>query len=214
MKMSGMRNWPEGWIVTLIVGILLSAIAGAQFALSIDPVSGARAVIRLTARTSLALFLLAFTAASLRRLAPTPLTIWLQRNRRYVGLSFAFSHALHLMAIVTLARLNPAKFHELTNVVTYVGGGLAYIFIVLLVMTSFDRTAALLGYRKWRALHLIGMWYIWLSFALNFGKRVPMSGWYLIPVLFVFGAAIIRLAARIRPPNGDGRAAVGRASLN
>ena len=63
---------------------------------------GLRAVVRLTARTSLLLFLLAFAASAAYRLRPGPGTRWLLANRRYVGLSFASSHLVHLLAIVAV----------------------------------------------------------------------------------------------------------------
>ncbi len=58
-------------------------------------VDGVRMVIRFTARTSLVLFCLAFSAAALARLWPNASTRWLRRNRRYLGVSFAASHAIH-----------------------------------------------------------------------------------------------------------------------
>ncbi|MCC0176386.1 hypothetical protein I4641_05270 [Waterburya agarophytonicola K14] len=45
------------------------------------------------------LFLLAFTASSLRRLKATPITNWLLSNRHYLGLSMAISHGFHAIAI-------------------------------------------------------------------------------------------------------------------
>ncbi|MEM8721589.1 MAG: hypothetical protein AAGE84_20220 [Cyanobacteria bacterium P01_G01_bin.39] len=58
-----------------------------------------RIAIRFTARTSCILFLLAFTASSLRRIQSNPLTNWLVTNRRYLGLSMAISHGFHALAM-------------------------------------------------------------------------------------------------------------------
>lgn len=69
--------------------------------------------------------------------------------------------------------------------------GLAYVFIALMVVTSFDHMAAWLGPR----LQLTGMWHIWLSFALNFGKRIARDGMYALPVALIVLAALLRLAA-------------------
>lgn len=190
----GFRGWP----LTAAMGALLLLLAGVTFLEAASLTDGLRAVIRLTARTSLVLFLLAFSASSLARLFPGAMTGWLLQNRRYVGLSFAFSHAIHFAAIVALARTDYETFHRLTNIVTYLGGGLAYVFIVLMVLTSFDRTAALLGHRSWRWLHVTGMWYLWLSFALNFGKRIPQGAGYAVPVSFILLALLLRLLAMRR----------------
>jgi methionine sulfoxide reductase heme-binding subunit len=72
---------------------------------------GVRAIIRLTARTSVALFLLAFTASAAFRLWGGRLPRWLLVNRRYLGLSFAVSHfapARRMGAAAGGARTAPA----------------------------------------------------------------------------------------------------------
>jgi hypothetical protein len=64
--------------------------------------------------------------------------------------------------------------------------------------TSFDRTAAWLGPRKWRLLHLIGGWYIWISFAVAIGKRVPFDSFYWPMAVLVLAIAVVRLIAMLR----------------
>ena len=87
------QNWFDGWrllaLLTLVLIALCVWIAGMrQF-----EVEGVRMVIRFTARTSLLLFCLAFSAGALARLRPNAWTRWQRRNRRYLGVSFAASHA-------------------------------------------------------------------------------------------------------------------------
>ena len=106
---------------------------------------------------------------------PSEATRWQRRNRRYLGVSFAVSHFIHLGAILALASVDRALFWKLTNITTIVLAGTAYLFIAAMAATSFDRTAAWLGPRKWRLLHLLGGWYIWISFAIAVGKRVPLE---------------------------------------
>ena len=101
--MTARQAWNTGWRLTGVVGTAVTALALTAFVLTPDPVEGTRLAIRLTARTSLALFLLAFTASALVRLRPSPFTHWLRANRRYVGVSFAVSHAVHLAAVIALA---------------------------------------------------------------------------------------------------------------
>ena len=64
--------------------------------------------------------------------------------------------------------------------------------------TSFDRTAAWLGPRKWRLLHLVGGWYIWISFAVAIGKRVPLDRFYWPMAALILAAGLVRLAAMWR----------------
>jgi hypothetical protein len=81
----------SGWRLTWILVIAI-AVGSATAAAIVGGVDGANLGIRITARTSAVLFLLAFTASSLYQLWPTPTTKWIRRNRRYLGVGFAGSH--------------------------------------------------------------------------------------------------------------------------
>jgi DMSO/TMAO reductase YedYZ heme-binding membrane subunit len=161
-------------------------------------VDGVRMVIRFTARTSLLLFCLAFSAGALARLWPTPWTRWQRRNRRYLGVSFAASHAIHAVAIACFAAMSPPLFMEATSAASYVFGGIGYAFIIAMTATSFDRTAAAIGQRGWRLLHLLGGYYLWFQFMVSFGKRIPGTPLYslfLIPLLVVLTLRLIAMAS-------------------
>lgn len=190
--------WLQGWP---LLGVLAAVLAlAALTALASAPGSdGIRMAIRLTARTSLALFLLAFTASALARACQNPWTRWQLRNRRQLGLGFAFSHLLHALAIVALATFHPTVFAGLGGPSMLLAGGSTYLVILAMAATSFDRTAKLIGPLAWRRLHLFGAWYVWLSFMVTFGKRavLDMSYWPFIGVLL--GACALRLVFSHRP---------------
>jgi DMSO/TMAO reductase YedYZ heme-binding membrane subunit len=198
IAMSRGQNWIESW--RLLAALTLSLIALSLWiaAMRQFEVEGVRMVIRFTARSSLLLFCLAFSAAALARLWPNTWTRWQRRNRRYLGVSFAVSHFIHLGVILALASVDQALFWKLTNISTIVLAGSAYLFIAAMAATSFDRTAAWLGPRKWRLLHLVGGWYIWISFAVAVGKRVPLDRFYWPMAALVLAAAIVRLLAMSR----------------
>ena len=188
----------NGWRLTGVLSLLLSAMALYLLSLQGWDAEGLRLVIRATARTSLVLFVLAFTASAMVELLPNEVTRWQRHNRRYLGISFAVSHLIHLIAIVSLASIDAALFWKLTNINTIVLAGAAYLFIAAMAATSFDRTAAWLGPRKWRLLHLLGGWYIWISFAVAVGKRVPIDRFYWPMAALVLAAGIVRLVAMWR----------------
>jgi sulfoxide reductase heme-binding subunit YedZ len=196
------QNWFEGWrlfaVLTLVLAGLCVWIAGMrQF-----EVEGVRMVIRFTARTSLLLFCLAFSAAALARLWPNGWTRWLRRNRRPLGVSFATSHAIHAFAIACFAAMAPADYMAATSTASYVFGGVGYAFIIAMTATSFDRTAAALGPRAWRMLHLTGGYYLWFQFVVSFGKRIPgmpLYALFLIPLLVVMALRLIAMASAPAP---------------
>jgi DMSO/TMAO reductase YedYZ heme-binding membrane subunit len=206
IAMSERQSWFEGWRLLAVLTLSLIALSLWIASMRQFEVEGVRMVIRFTARSSLLLFCLAFSAAALARLWPNAWTRWQRRNRRYLGLSFAASHAIHAVAIVAFANMDPAGFAEATSAASYIFGGVGYAVIIAMGATSFDRTAALLGPRNWRALHLIGGYYLWFQFMVSFGKRVPAMPVYaafLIPLLAVMALRLIAMAAHPR-----GRAAV------
>jgi methionine sulfoxide reductase heme-binding subunit len=192
------ENWFEGWrLLATLTAILIALciwIAGMrQF-----EAEGVRMVIRFTARSSLLLFCLAFSAGSLARLRPNAWTRWQRRNRRYLGLGFAASHALHAIAIGTFGTIDPAGFAAATSPASYIFGGIGYAFITAMAATSFDRTAALIGPRAWRGLYVVGGYYLWLQFMVSFGKRIPdmpLYGLFLIPPLAVLALRLIAMTS-------------------
>src|SRR4030095_11918755 len=141
-------------------GVIVALCAMTLATTGVDE-EGVRAIIRLTARTSLALFLLAFTASAAFRLWGGRWPRWLLVNRRYLGLSFAVSHFLHLLAIVVLAARFPDRFWGGTRASTMVVGGSGYVFVALMAATSNDASVAWLGPRRWKALHTVGAYWLW-----------------------------------------------------
>jgi methionine sulfoxide reductase heme-binding subunit len=190
------QSWFEGWQLVAALTLILIALSVWIAGMRQFEVDGVRMVIRFTARTSLLLFCLAFSAAALARLWPNPWTRWQRRNRRYLGLSFAASHAIHAMVIIRFAAMAPADYMTATSAATYLFGGIGYAFIIAMTATSFDRTVAAIGPRAWRILHLAGGYYLWFQFMVSFGKRIPAMPLYavfLIPLLAVMALRLIAM---------------------
>ena len=184
--------WIVGWASLALVAMTISVFAAAG-----TGEDGVRMLIRATARSSLALFSLAFAASSLRRLVHVPATAWLLRNRRYLGLSFAVSHALHLAGIVALAEGWPESFAR-TSTTTLIGGGLGYGFVAAMAATSNDRAVAWLGRRRWRLLHLTGSWLLWGIFASSYVPRAVRAPGYLPLAVLPVAVLGVRVAAWLR----------------
>lgn len=188
-----------GWAVVGWAAVAIVAIQAASLAVAGTGEEGVRLAVRASARTSVALFSLAFAAASLFRLWPTAFTRWLLANRRYVGVSFAVSHGFHLAGLIVLARLAPGFTPD---PVTLVVGGLGYVFVAAMTATSFDRTAAWLGPRRWRLLHKTGAYYVWFVFFVSY---LPVGPPRLVPSLFfavVVAVPALRFAAWRRARRG------------
>jgi DMSO/TMAO reductase YedYZ heme-binding membrane subunit len=195
MKSAQRRTWFEGLSLLALLTFVLAGLCVWIAGMRQFEVEGVRMVIRFTARTSLLFFCLAFSAAALARLVPNAFTRWQLRNRRYLGLTFAASHALHAGAIIVFAEMDPAGFAMATNLASYIFGGIGYAVIIAMAATSFDRTEALIGPRAWRALHLVGGYYLLLQFTVSFGKRIPAMPHYSLFLIPLFAVLALRLIA-------------------
>ena len=197
--MQSRQTWFDGWRLFALLSLTLLALSTWIAGMRGFEVDGVRMVIRFTARTSLLLFCLAFSAAALALLWPHAWTRWLRRNRRYLGVSFAASHAIHLAAIAAFAAMDPVGYAAATSISSYIFGGLGYALIMAMTVTSFDRTAAAIGARAWRRLHLVGGYYLLFQFMVSFGKRIPdmpLYALFLIPLVAVFALRMIAMAPR------------------
>lgn len=177
-------------------GILGAAalVLAVEVALSTD----IRMLIRATARTSVTWFVLAFVARPLTALGAVRPGKWLLRNRRYLGLAMAISHGGHLVAIAVLARQEGSLFWDKLAVTTLVGGGFGYLILAAMVATSWDGAQAWLGRRRWRALHLTGMWTLWLIFTSSYAPAAHSSVVAAVATVALVGAAVIRVSAATR----------------
>lgn len=186
---------------SLVVGAALAAVAmlgGAAFAAGWSE-AGVRIVVRATAKVGIVLFALAFSASSLRVFWRSGASAWLLRNRRYVGLSFAVFHFLHLAALATLAVAFPEPFLGELNAVTLIGGGLAYALLLAMVVTSTDAAVRRLGRRSWKRLHTLGSWTIWVIFVQSYVPRAILEGPIYIPFAALpFAVLGLRVARALR----------------
>jgi methionine sulfoxide reductase heme-binding subunit len=75
-------------------------------------------------------------------------------------------------------------------------GGIAYAFIFAMAATSSDRSAAWLGPRKWKVLHKVGSYYIWLTFVVVLVTFALDEPRYWLGVVILFLALVLRVLAR------------------
>ncbi|MEO8375667.1 MAG: hypothetical protein ABI471_10615 [Sphingomonas bacterium] len=150
---------------------------------------GAAAAARLTARNSFLWFLAAWSASALARLWPGGWRTALLRRRRSVGLGFAASHFVHLGALLIALLV----FGHGTKLVTIVGGGAGYLFVLAMAVTSNDASVRRLGPQRWRLLHATGGYVIAGIFTFSYLGRLPTNPTLAVPML-----TLISLAATLR----------------
>jgi DMSO/TMAO reductase YedYZ heme-binding membrane subunit len=133
-----------------------------------------RQMIRLTATSSMVLFSLTFSASSLYHLFTDGCWRPVMRARRRLGLSFALSHAAHLIAIIALVEVAlGGNYSQLGEIV---GGSIIYLFIFAMAATSNNASVKLLGAKNWKRLHKTGSYLIWIGlFGSYLGKALKIE---------------------------------------
>lgn len=188
-QQDGRGIW-EWQIVTYSLLALLGFMCAVMFYKGFTE-EGVRILIRNTARFSFFFFVLAFVASALHKLMKSSITWWLRMNRKYLGITFALGHLIHLVTIVILQW----KFHpvfEQADLVSLFGGGIAYIFVLMMLVTSFDKFKSPLAPKSWSLLHTFGGYWIWAVFLSTFHNRTdePIH-WIFVAILV--GVLILRL---------------------
>ena len=173
----GKGGGEDRWLLPALMALF--AVGYAWLLLPGDE-AGLRLMIRTSGRISLLVFSIAFAAAPLVRLFRNRATTWIRRNRRSLGLVFAWSQLLHLSGLFALGVWYPQDFLPYLGWVTIGGGGLAYFFTFAMAATSSDRAQQAMGFTRWRRLHLVGYrppWLAGLCLPENGGARLSSRLW-------------------------------------
>jgi DMSO/TMAO reductase YedYZ heme-binding membrane subunit len=182
--------------MTWLPVVYLVLVAGMATAIVTTPETSAeevRAVIRATAFSSSLPFLAAFVAAPFHALRPGPMSQWLMRHRRALGLSVAASHLCHLVAIVALMRAYPSTGEGISPLTMVFGGG-GFVFLALMAATSNDASQRALG-RGWGGLHRLGLYVVWLDFIFTYSGAATVSVFHAVMTGTFALAFVLRMLA-------------------
>lgn len=119
-------------------------------------------------------------------------------NRRSIGLSFSITHSFHLIAIVYFFTTTA----EQPSIVSIIGGGLGYLLMYAMTLTSTDAMVERMGVQRWKMLHTIGINYLIIIFFITFvGSIFEISAYsinsiYVLAILFIWILKIKKLINR------------------
>ena len=191
----------QGWRITTLVTCLIVVGLVINFGLAGWNAPAITHAIDATGRSSLILFAIAFTASSVESLWPSSLSRWSLRNRRWIGLSFASSHFIHLGLIISMTVFFPDPFVRDQSMAQWVFGGLAYGFVLLMALTSTDQAQRWMGMKTLKRLHFVRSHWIWTLFLLTYVKHVKQGPlWFYLPFLMFTLALIPIRYAKHTPP--------------
>jgi DMSO/TMAO reductase YedYZ heme-binding membrane subunit len=183
---------------TILACCLAAAlVAGTAVAVGLslggDPKEAWQLAARYTARVGFLFFFMpVFAASAWHRLAPSPLSRWVMVRRRALGLAFATSHTIHLIALTTFNVIAGS----VPDAVTLGVGGGAYVAMFAMAATSSDAAVRRLGAQRWQRLHRVGIYWLWFVFTFSYAGRVAEGRLAFLPFLgLALGAYGLRIAA-------------------
>jgi DMSO/TMAO reductase YedYZ heme-binding membrane subunit len=191
------------WIVgaTLVslgiaVTILVAGEAGRE---------ATRLALRATARVSFVYFILAFVAAPLAALHPSPASAWLVRRRRAFGVAFGASMSVHVCCILRLYFLYAPERPPMVTDADFLIGLPGLVVVALMTVTSWVAIRRRMTPSHWRRLHRIGIYVVWTIFFLclvdSVGRKEtahPVLGYYAFVAVLLAAMALRVLAWRQR----------------
>ena len=192
---------PSNAAISLVyasVALVLGAVMMLMLSPDFEGQSSVSRALRLSAQLAFVNYVIIFVARPSRQLLPNGFTGSLLRKRPYFGVSLAAIMSVHLALIAWLFIF---VIHERPPLLTLIAGGVAYLFILLMLLTTYAAPARALGARNWRRLHKTGLYYIgaiYLNALVGDVIGKPSDPVYLaIGVLMVFAIAV-RLAAFVK----------------
>lgn len=185
-----------------IVFVVAMLGLGSALGLNGTGLIGWHAAVRATAVFAFPLWLLAYLAGPIARLAPRPTTRALRARRRAIGLAFFVAQYVHLAAIVGLARIEPGI---LEDPVAVYGGGFGFLMIAVLAATSNDASVKRLGESTWRRLHAFGQLTLAVVYLATYGPLIDEDRSYWPAGALLLGAYALRGAAALRTRGAAGR---------
>jgi sulfoxide reductase heme-binding subunit YedZ len=188
----------SGWRLFVFLSIIPLVMA-AEIAIFDPSANGVRNLVLTSTCYTFVIFCLIFSSSSLQSLWPNELFRWLLRNRRFMGLSFAASQSVHVLAVVVFALVAPITYAAESTLFSQFLGLVGYLFALAMAATSFSPTRTWLGPARWQLLHRTGGYSIWIAFTYIFGKRLvkhPSVPLYIITVSLLLFCLVLRLFAR------------------
>ena len=153
----------NGWNLFWLISLPLCAIMVVEMLSSdLTAAPGVSAMIGFSVRFAVPLIFLVTAISALHYLMPGPLTAWLMRNRKYIGLCFAVAMAWQGFFIYLMSGIHQDYYYE--NIFFFrdeLEGSTGYLFLTAMVITSFRFGRRHLNPQQWRLIHLGGLYFLW-----------------------------------------------------
>jgi len=154
-----LNHWGLFWLVSLPMSAVMLI---ARYQTDLDGAEGVSQMIGFSVRAAVPFIFIVVAIAPLHTLFTNSLTSWLLRNRKYIGFCFAVAMAWQGLFIYLMSTVHREfYFDEIFYLRDELEGSTGYIFLALMVATSFRAGRRLLSPGQWRLLHLSAIYFLW-----------------------------------------------------
>ena len=108
-------------------------------------------------------------------------------------MSFALAHTIHLVALTSFF----VTTNQNPDIVTVLGGGLAYLAMYIMAFTSNDNAVRNIGFKRWKLIHKLGANYIAFIFAFTYLGRLTKEEFSSVEFNLLFSIIIGAFALRV-----------------
>jgi len=159
LKNKFMNRWRLFWLVSAAISaIMVYELMGVD--LSTGP--GVSEMIGFSVRFAVPIIFIVVGTSSLQFLFPGAFSIWLLRNRKYIGLCFAVAMAWQGLFIAMMSLFHRDYYYEEIYLLRdELEGSVGYIFLSAMVLTSFQFTRKHLTPPQWKLIHKTGLYFLW-----------------------------------------------------
>mgnify|MGYP001824003733 FL=1 len=159
LKNKAINGWRLFWLVSVPMSIVMVfEMTGTDLSTG----QGVSHMIGFSVRWAVPFIYLVVAASALPVLFPGPLSIWLLRNRKFIGFCFAVAMAWQGLFIFMMSSFfRDYYFEEIFYLRDELEGSTGYIFLAAMVVTSFQFGRKYLTPMQWKLLHKSGVYFLW-----------------------------------------------------
>lgn len=123
--------------------------------------AGVSEMIGFSVRIAVPFIFLVAAISSIQNLFPGPIPSWLLRNRKYIGFCFAVAMAWQGLFIFIMSTFyRDYYFQDVYLLRDELEGSIGYIFLPVMVLTSFHFSRKHLNPMQWKLLHKSGIYFL------------------------------------------------------
>jgi hypothetical protein len=160
LKNKNLNGWNLFRLITVPISLVMVL---AMLRTDLSSAAGVSSMIQLSVRCAVPWLFLAFAASSLQVVFPGVFSLWLLRNRKFIGLCFAAAMGWQLFFILWLTGIHTEYYvNEVYVLSDVVEGVIGYTFLIAMVLTSFKFGRSRLTPRQWKLLHTGGIYWLWI----------------------------------------------------